>query len=277
MNIYRGLDGQQTMNVFAKCCGYAESIAVDTTGLVQVAFYSNASANGTFLYEPLGADLTPTGQIPLAPTTPHDDRVPLVADHSGNTFLAWPPGYPTAGKLSVVPFRGGSPAGDGISFDESFSGGDPHMALAVDSADRLWVVWTGGGGVHAARSRSHGAHFGAIDRVAAPGTQYQVTAVALPGDPGKIDVIVNTGSTLVEQQLQPGLDVRVSHTTKKVGKKGVVTRFAQALDDGVGVPTATFRVGGRTIHAGPSGRATVPAGAGKASAPGYVGAAFKTP
>jgi hypothetical protein len=277
VNVFRGLNGEVSKNVFPACCGHAESIAVDTGGLVQVAFYSNAGANGTFVYEPLGADLTPVGQTPLAPTAAHDDHVPLVADHSGTTFLAWPPGYPTAAKLTVVPFRGGQPAGDGFSFTEAFSDGDPHMALSVDTSDRLWAIWTGGGTVHAARSRSHGAHFGAIVRTAVPGTAYQLSAVWLPGNPGSADVIVNTGSSLVEQQVQPGLSVRLSRSTRTVGKKKVVSWTAQALDDGVAVPTASFRVGGRTVHASSTGKATIPTGAGKASAPGYVAASFRVP
>jgi hypothetical protein len=88
-------------------------------------------------------------------------------------------------------------------------------------------------------------------------------------------VLVNTGSNLIQQALQPGLSVKVTRKVKTVGKKKVVTRFAQALDDGFGVPTATFKIGGRTINANAAGTAKVPAGSGKAAAPGYVGASFK--
>jgi len=124
--------------------------------------------------------------------------------------------------------------------------------------------------VKVARSRSHGGHFGAVVTTATPGTIYQVSAAALPGEPGALDVVVNTGATLLEQQLPPGLSVRVTKT-----KKGnVVTRWAQALDDGFAVPTATFRIGGRTLHANAQGKARVPRGSGKAAAPGYAGAAF---
>jgi hypothetical protein len=276
VNVFRGLNGEYVKNVFPRCCGYAESLAVDTSGLVQVAFYSNADPDGTFFHERLGPDLTPSGSTPLKPTAPHDDRVPLVADRSGTTFMAWPPGYPTATALTIVPFRQGLPAGDGVSFRGPFSGGDPHAALTVDPQDRLWAVWTGGGSVHAARSRSHGQHFGATVGVAVPGTLYQVSAVGTGGSLGAVDVIVNTGSSLLEQQLQPGLSVRVTRTAKKVGRKTVVTRVAQALDDGFGVPTATFRIRGRTYHANAAGRAAVPTGSGKAAAPGYVGATFRS-
>jgi hypothetical protein len=272
INVFRGLNGESVKNVFARCCGYAESLAVDTTGLVQVAFYSNADPDGTFLYEPLGADLSPAGSTALKPTSQHTDRVPLVVDHSGTTFMAWPPGNPATG-VTVVPFRAGSPAGDGVNFRGPFAGGDPHMALAVDSKDRLWTVWTGGGAVHAARSRSHGQHFGASVSVPVIGTMYQVSAAG--GDPGTVEVLVNTGSNLIQQALQPGLSVRVTRQTKKVGKKKIVLRFAQALDDGFGVPAATFKIGGRTIHANAAGKAAVPVGRGKAAARGYAGASFR--
>jgi hypothetical protein len=274
LNVFRGLNGESVRNIFTRCCAEAESIAVDTAGLAQVAFYSNADPDGTFVYDALGADLSPTNSTSLKPTAQHTDRVPLVADHSGRTFLAWPPGDPATG-VTVVPFMNGSPAGDGVTFHGVFTGGDPHMALTVDSDDRVWVVWSGGGAVHVARSRSHGQHFGAVVSASVPGTIYQVSAVAVSTGVGSVDVIVNTGSSLVEQTLQPGLSVKLTATKKKVGKKTIVTHFAQALDDGFGVPHATFKIGGRTIKGDASGKAKVPAGSGKAAASGYVGASFK--
>jgi hypothetical protein len=275
VNVFRGLNGETVKNVYTRCCGYGESLAVDSAGIVQIAFYSNADADGAFVYEQLGGDLSPGPALALKPTAPHDDRVPLVSDKSGNTFMAWPPGYPTATAFTVIPFHGGLPAGDGVTFRADFTGGDPHMALSIDSADRLWAAWTGQGAVHVARSRSHGMDFGATVSVAVPGTAYQVSAVGIPGNPGKVDVIVNTGTSLIEQALPPGLSVKLAKAAKKVGKKTVVTWTAQALDDGVPVPTATFTVGGHTVHANASGKAKVGPGSGKAAAPGYAAASFK--
>jgi hypothetical protein len=189
--------------------------------------------------------------------------------------MAWPPGDPATG-VTVVPFRAGSPAGDGVDFRGSFVGGDPHMALSVDTKDELWIVWTGGGAVHAARSRSHGQHFGTSVSVPVTGTMYQVSAAGIAGNPGTVEVLVNTGSNLIQQALQPGLSVKVTRKVKKVGKKTIVTRTAQALDDGFGVPTAIFRIAGRAIHANSAGTAKVPAGSGKVTAPGYVVASFHT-
>jgi hypothetical protein len=93
---------------------------------------------------------------------------------------------------------------------------------------------------------------------------------------GSVDVIVNTGSSLVEQRLQPGLSVRAYSKVKKVGKHTIVTHVVQALDDLTPVATATFRIGGHTYHANASGSARVPAGHGTVAAAGYVGASFRT-
>jgi hypothetical protein len=274
VNVFRGVNGDVSQNTYPTCCGYDASVAIDTSGLAQVAFYSNATASGAVVYEPLGAALAPTTAIPLAPVVEHPPRVPLVADHSGTTFLAWAPGNPATG-FTVVPFRNGQPAGDGVDFRGTFGGGDPHGALAVDAQDRLWAVWSGNGAVHAARSRSHGQHFGAVVTSTVPGTIYGLSAGPDSGGVGSVDVVVNTGTSLVEQTLQPGLSVRVTTRKKHVGGKTVVTRFAQALDDGFGVGGATFRIAGRTIKTDASGKARVPAGSGKAAAPGYVGATFR--
>ncbi len=267
VNVFRGLDGEQLENVYPRCCGYFESLAVDATGLAEIAFYSNADPDGAAVYESLGADLTPATPIPLKPVAQHE--APLVADRAGTTFLAWAPGYPTATSLLVAPFRNGAPAADGVTFRGPFSGPEPHMALAVDAADRLWLVWTQGGKLHAARSRSHGLHFGATVTVTEPGTVYELAAAGVTTGVGSADVVVNTGSSLVARTLRPGLSVRVY----KMGK----AMWAQALDDGFGVGAAKLKIGGRTITTNGSGAAKVPRGHGVASAAGYVSASFRVP
>src|SRR5947208_1364017 len=229
VNVFRGVNGEQVKNVYTRCCGYHESLAVDSSGLVQIAFYSNADPDGATVYQPLGSDLSPASSTALKPVAEHE--APLVSDHAGNTFLAWAPGYPSATSISVVPFRTGAAAGDGVKFGGSISGSDPHMTLAVDAQDRLWLVWTSGGAVHAARSRSHGAHFGATVSATVPATAHGIAAAGVAGTPGSADVVINTGTSLISEKLHPGLSVRVTKTTKKVGKHTIVTHFAQALDD----------------------------------------------
>jgi hypothetical protein len=271
VNVFRGLNGEQVTNVYTRCCGYFESLAVDTAGLVEVAFYSNADANAATVLQTLGG-VPPTVLKPVA-----QHEAPLVADHSGATFLAWAPGYPTAQTMSVVPFRGGTPSGDGVSFHGPFSGPEPHLALAVDRDDRLWVVWTQGGKLRAARSRSHGLHFGATVTVPEPGSVYQLAAAGISGGAGHASVVVNTGTALATQDVQPGLSVRMFRTTAKKKGRKVVTWWAQALDDGFGVPHPSFRVSARTVVGDATGKAKVPHGRGTARAAGYVSASFRVP
>ena len=275
ITVFRGLDGAESKNVYTRCCGYHPSLAVDTSGHVEIAFYTNADPDGATAFEALGADLTPSAPTLLKPVGEHE--APLVADRSGNTFLAWAPGYPQATEVTVVRFRDGQPAGDGVNFPGAFAGGDPHMALAVDGQDRLWVVWSAGFVVHAARSRSHGSHFGATVTIPVSGTVHGIAAIAIAGNPGSASVVVNTGTRLIQQSVRPGLSVRVFKTTKKAVRKTIVTWWARALDDGFGVPHASFHIGRRTIAADSAGKARVPAGSGKAVAPGYAGASFKVP
>jgi hypothetical protein len=275
VNVFRGLNGEQVQNVFPRCCGYAASIAVDSSGVVRVAFYSNADSDGKFVLEQLGSDLSPTATTEFVKTAPRDDRVPLVSDPAGFTYLGWAPGYPSATAFDVERFKQVRET-TGMGFKGKFTGGDPHMALSVDPAGRLWAAWTGQGRVHVTRSRTHAAHTGAVVSQKLPGSAYQVSAVGLPGKVGAVDVIVNTGSALVEQRLEPGLTVRAYSKVKKVGKKRFVTHFVQALDDLTPVAAATFRIGGHTYHANSAGTARVLAGHGTAAAAGYVGASFRT-
>src|SRR3954454_12729807 len=57
VNVFKGLNGEQVRNVWTRCCGYHESVAVDSSGLAQVAFFSNADPDSATVYEPLAADL----------------------------------------------------------------------------------------------------------------------------------------------------------------------------------------------------------------------------
>src|SRR4051812_36028113 len=80
VNVFAGLNGERVNNVYARCCGYHESLAVDSSGLVQVAFFSNADPDWATAYEPLAANLAPVSSTPLKPVAEHE--APLVADHT---------------------------------------------------------------------------------------------------------------------------------------------------------------------------------------------------
>lgn len=272
ITVYQGLNGESAHTVFSGCCGYAESLAVDTSNYAQIAFWSNANAfPNVFVYEGLdagGAQAGPGRAFGAPATIPRDDDVPLVADGAGNTFMGWSGGYPTATSFVVNAFQGGNLGWSTIAAGGAFSGGDPHMGLAVDTANRLWAVWTQGGSVHARRSRSAAHHFGAPTAASLGGaTSYQLAALALPD--GRVDAFVNTGSAIVHQTLLPALTVRATRTT------------ATVLDDGFPVAGAALKGAGHIVHTSTSGKAPLAVFARhtaiKVSAAGYANTAFRKP
>jgi hypothetical protein len=245
--VYQGLDGEVSHTVFQACCGYAESLAVDTANYAQIAFWSNANAfPSQFVYEGLdasGGQAGPGRAFGMPETAPHDDGVPLVADGLGNTFMAWAGGYPSASSFVVNVFRGGNLLTSSVVGGGTFSGGDPHMALAVDPSNRLWAVWTQNGAVHARRSRTAGHDFGAPSVAGLGGaTAYQLAAIALAD--GRVAVYVDTGSAIVRSTLLPSLSVAATATA------------ATVTDDGVGLK-ATLAGGGHTVKASAVGKASL--------------------
>jgi hypothetical protein len=256
--------GLSQMNAFPFCCGYAESLAIDSTGRAQIAFWSNATGQSGYLYGPIGGpyvNLT-GGKESLA----NDARVPLVADALGNTFLGWQTGYPEANAFVVNTYRGGA-LQHSVRFSGIYAQPDPAMALSVDASGRLWALWTRQNSVWAARSRSHGAHFGAAVRVAKPGSVYQLEAAARPD--GSVDAVVNTGSNLQEQRLLAGLTVVATKTAARV------------LDDGVPVAGAAVKGGGKTLKTSGAGTVSLagvkPHALMAVSAAGYAPTGFRVP
>ena len=96
IKVYHGDNGGTLHNVVTPCCGYDESIAVDTSGLAQLAFWSNATGKSGYLYlllDDTGAAVGAAVNLAAgsdAQALPAINRVPLVADGAGNTFMAWP-------------------------------------------------------------------------------------------------------------------------------------------------------------------------------------------
>ena len=195
INVYQGDSGQSEHNAFSPCCGYYESLAVDSSGLGQLGFWSNAASKPGYLYEILDASGSPAGQpVDLAAGTdaqasPSINRVPLVADGRGNTFMAWP----GAGHVTIAVLGGGQ-------LRRRFSiqtGPNPaQVALAVEpDGAKLWVLWTQGGSLWATRLRdaAHGAA-PIVVRAKLPGgrTPYALEAVGLAG---QAQAVLNLGET----------------------------------------------------------------------------------
>jgi hypothetical protein len=181
--------------------------------------------------------------------------------------MGWAGGYPTATSFAVNAFQGGNLGWSSVVAGGSFSGGDPHMALATDPSNRLWAVWSQGNTVHVRRSRSAAHHFGAPTAGGLAGaTVYQLSAIALPD--GRVDAFINDGHQISRQTFLPGLTVV---TTKKT---------VTVLDDGFGVK-ATLKGGGHTVKTNAAGKASLAVFKKGtrivAGAAGYAPASFKRP
>lgn len=237
VDVYEGLNGETVQNVFTDCCGYGASVAVDSLGVVRVAFWSNASsASNKFVVATPGGGTRTFGTQSI----PRSDRVPLLS-YGSNTYLEWSNGYPTSTVVVLERF----PQGRNVRLGQGkFSGGDPHMALALEPDGKLWALWTEQGRVEARRSRTNGIGFGAVVSIAVPkgATAYELEAFARPGS---VEALLGTGSSLWEAKLLPGLSV------------GRFRGTAIVSDDGVRLKGATLKGGGRTLHTNAAGKVSL--------------------
>jgi hypothetical protein len=275
VNVYQGDNGGTLHNDFNLCCGYSESLAVDTTGLAQLAFWSNATGKSGYMYEALDA----TGGATAAPVnlaagtdaqaSPPINRLPLVADGKGNTFVAWPGGA----HVWIAALRAGKLARK-LSI---LTAGTRQLALAVEpDGAKLWVVWTQGKYLWATRLRQ-AAHGAAPILVRTPlpagKTPYALEAVGLAG---KVEVVVNVngtpGNTLWRTTLIPGLAAHASRKPKPTVK---------IRDDVAPVKAATLRGGGKVAHTNAKGLASLKGfkrhARVKVTKAGYVSTSFRVP
>jgi hypothetical protein len=276
VNVYQGDNGGTLHNDFNLCCGYNESLAVDSTGLAQLGFWSNATGKSGYMYEQLddggGATAAP---VNLAAGTdaqglPAINRVPLVADGGGNTFMAWPgANHVTIAALGAGKLR--------RKFAIATAGAPNQLALAVEpDGAKLWVVWTQGRYLWATRLRD-AAHSAApiVVRMPLPAgrTPYALEVVGLAG---QVQAIVNVsgtpGNALWRTQLIPGLAAHASRKPKPTVK---------IRDDVAPVKGATLRGGGRVAHTNAQGRASLKGfkrhARVRVTKAGYVGTSFRVP
>jgi hypothetical protein len=276
LNVYQGDNGGTLNNDFNLCCAYNESLAVDTSGLAQLAFWSNATGKSGYMYEKLddagGATAAP---VNLAAGTdaqalPAINRLPLVADGAGNTFMAWPGArHVTIAALGAGKLR--------RKFAIGTAGAPNQVALAVEpDGAKLWVVWTQGKYLSATRLRdaAHGAA-PIVVRTPLPAgrTPYALEAVGLAG---RVQAVVNVsgtpGNTLWRTQLIPGLAAHASQKPSPIVK---------IRDDVAPVKGATLRGGGKLAHTNAKGLASLKGfkrhALVKVTKAGYVGTSFRVP
>ena len=276
LNVYQGDNGGSLHNNFTSCCAYDESLAVDTAGLAQVAFWSNATSKPGYLYEILDDSGAGVGApVNLAAGTdaqaqPGTNRIPLVADGAGNTFMAWP----GAKHVTIAALAAGKL---GRKFAIKTAGAPNQVALAVEpDGGKLWVVWTQGKYLWATRLRdaAHGAAPIVVKTPLPAGrTAYALEAVGLAG---QLQAVVNIsgspGDTLWTTKLIPGLAAHASRKPKPTVK---------VRDDTRAVKGATIHGGGKVARTNAKGVASLRGfkrhALVKATKAGYVGTSFRIP
>jgi hypothetical protein len=249
---------------------------VDTAGLAQLGFWSNATGKSGYMYEALdGSGGATAAPVNIAAGTdaqaqPRFNRVPLVADGAGNTFMAWAgERHVTIAALGAGKLR--------RKFAVRTAGAPGQLALGVEpDGGKLWVVWTQGKYLWATRLRD-AAHAAAPIVVRTPlptgRTAYAMEAVGLAGH---VEAVVNVsgspGNTLWQTSLMPGLAARASPKPKPT---------VRVRDDIAPVKGATVRGGGKVAHTNAKGIASLKGfkrhalvGVTKA---GYVGTSFRVP
>ena len=99
--VYQGLNGEVSHAVFGACCGYAESLAVDTSNYAQIAFWSNANAfPSQFVYEGLDAAGAQAGPgPPSACRRPHRGTTTFSSSPTVSATRSW------AGRADTRPRR----------------------------------------------------------------------------------------------------------------------------------------------------------------------------
>lgn len=275
VDVYQGDDGETLNNDFTPCCGYFESLAVESSGQAQLAFWSNAFGEAGYLYELLNDVGGPAGQpVNVAAGTdaqaqPAINRVPLVADGAGNTFMAWP----GERHVTIAAFGAGK-------LKRKFAVrtvAPRQLALAVEpDGGKLWVVWTTKSALYATRLRD-AAHRSApiVVHVKLPAgsTTYALEAAAFGG---RVEPVLNLGTTggnaLWRTTLLPGLAAKAARKPKPTVK---------VRDDIAPVAGATLRGGGKVAHTNARGVAALQGfkrhARVRVTKGGYIGTSFRVP
>jgi hypothetical protein len=246
--LYQGLSGELSHPI----SGSAASLVVDSTNRAQlVVWFKNQ-----YLYGSLDKAGAATGKK-KALAARNTGPLPSAADGSGNTFIGWA----SSKGFTVGTFRAGKLVRSALVA----TGKPSRMSLAVDSANRVWAIWSQGSAVYVKRSRDAGKTFGAATTFAGS-TVFQIAAAA---STGHADVFVNDGQQIAEQSFLPGLTVAVASGTATVLDGGYPERAT--LTGGGQTVTTDPATGTASLSAFPSGTVV------SVTVPDYAPASFKAP
>lgn len=264
----------QTSNGFG-CCGYDPGIALDgATGQLVVAWYSNADNHeGVFAQAVDQATGNPSGAVERMPgsvtTYAGSDNSSAtlartaVVSRPGKpgVFVGYTGNYPTTTQALV--WRVGSRHSTVVGRRSSGIG---HVALASDSAGRVWAVWSGGTRIYARRSNVDATSWGPLVSVAVRRGTDTVFKLAANAQSGMVDVLAafspsSTGDVQTwHTQLLPGLKLTAAPTRLALGGRGTQAVTLKVTDAGVPVAGAKVTLAGKSATTGRAGTVTLAVG-----------------
>jgi hypothetical protein len=186
-------------------------------------------------------------------------RTPLAARSGGGLYVAYPTGYPTAGRIRLWRVGAGNAPVVG-----RVASGSPAVAIAATEDGRLWVLWTKGFGdpdVLARRSNRRATKFGAVVDAGHPKDAAQAYKLDASAAGGTLDVLGNfnigTSTTAVTsyRRILPGLTPQARPSRVRRGERTEV-RFT-VLDAGEAVRGAKIAVAGKSATTDREGRVTL--------------------
>jgi hypothetical protein len=262
------------------CCLYDPDVGVDaSTGAAYVAFWSNQkNAPGVFAQAIAatavkGPRTLAPGSVTSGDSLGADGRVPITGRLGApGVYVVYGQGYPTFKSIAV--WRVGSAKPQLVIKAD----GAKHPNVAAAPEGRLWVVWSQGTKIMAARTNRAATRLGPPSVLSSPsgGTVFRLNG---EGSAGPLDLIANVsagGQALWHQQVWPRLSLQATSVKRKSGR---TVRY-RVTDAGDAVAGAKVKVGGKTYTTDKAGvvivgfSSTAKANA-VATKPGYVQATAK--
>ncbi len=253
---------QQDLKLETRCCTYQPGLATDSaSGEVVLAWYSNVTkANGLWtqtllpsageaVFVPGSADETRTNSLSS------DQRVGIAARRGApGIYVGYCQGYPTCQSVNVWAYKAAAP------MVVAKAPGARFANIAAGPEGRLWVMWSQGERLYAARSNRAATHFGPIVSVAPPRGTSSVWKVGGEGSNGPLDLLASLsveseGLATWHTQVFPPLALTASPAQVSAAQGGSVT--LQVTDAGDAVAGATVKVGSQALQTDDNGRATL--------------------
>ncbi len=280
-SVQTGLSAKsQPRDVQTGCCAYTPGLATDaSTGEAVMGWFSNADkALGIFaetVSPSAGEKTLVPGSVTIYGGSPQsasvDQQIPLSGRIGApGVFVAFCEGYPTAKSVDLWQYGQAKPV-----VIASVNGGcRAHVSAGPEG--RLWMVWSNGGKLLAARSNRAVSRWGAPIQIGTPPGWDATYRVKGEGSAGPLDVFAHVGAgggvSTWHTHVLPLLAINAAPASLATGGGDVTFTVTDVGDP---VSAAAIHVAGQTLTTNASGQASTHLTKGglipvSVTAPGYA-------